>query len=290
MRNPVFAIALVVLVLVAVLFGRDLMLLFNPVDNTVSDAGSDQPATEEANGTLPPANPFTDKRSEKTDTSNPAQQALTASPPSDPTPDAEQRASDEFIAELNGDYPTLDMRMDEMNARRPDQSFNEDAVREALLQERMWQEHGQPSDELGLSVEEKHDGREFILFDRLRLETLVAGDEIEIPIQQANKTYRASITESHVNADGSVTWNGELFDELGAVKDQAGNPATLTLTSGDRMMSGGMFTPEGHFVIEAKHSQGWIASAHTLFKFNENEPDVVIPGELQGDDQATHTH
>jgi aspartate 1-decarboxylase len=105
----------------------------------------------------------------------------------------------------------------------------------------------------------------------------VAGDQLEIPINQTGKIYQAEITQAVVNTDGSVTWNGQLMDELGEVASESGSPYSVTITSGQKIVSGGIFTPEGHFVIEAVGDQGWIANASTLFKFDENKPDYVIP-------------
>ncbi|MGB3620195.1 MAG: hypothetical protein WBA20_02515 [Ketobacter sp.] len=181
------------------------------------------------------------------------------------------------IAALNEDYPDLDMRLHEMNGRSAGKTYDPEEVKQVLFEESAWEASDKPGDELALSDEEIGDGREFIQFKRLKLDSLVAGDQLDIPINQTGKTYQAEITQAVVNSDGSVTWNGQLMDELGDVSSESGSPYSVTITSGQAIVSGGIFTPEGHFVIEAVGEQGWIANASTLFKFDENKPDYVIP-------------
>lgn len=181
------------------------------------------------------------------------------------------------IAELNEDYPNLDMRLHEMNGRNVGTTYDADAVREVLFETSAWTATDDPGERLELNAEQISDGREFIQFRRLKLDSLVAGDQLEIPIQQTGKTYQAEITQAVVNVDGSVTFNGQLMDELGAVSSESGSPYSVTITSGKDIVSGGIFTPEGHFVLEAVGNQGWIANASTLFTFDESKPDYVIP-------------
>ncbi|WP_150304657.1 hypothetical protein [Pseudomonas saliphila] len=193
--------------------------------------------------------------------------------------DADQ-LPEEQLTELNPDYPTMAMRLHEMSARRDGRAFDSAQVRDALSASAAWNASDDAGAGLDLSDEERNDGREFIEFKRMKLETLVAGDTLELPISQSGQIYQAEITQALANSDGSVTWHGKLVDELGAVTDESGSAYDVTFTSGQRMASGGMFTPEGHFVIEAVGEQGWIANASTLFKFDENEPDYVIPDDL----------
>lgn len=197
------------------------------------------------------------------------------------------------LAELNPDYPTMAMRLHEMTARRNGQAFDAGQVRDALAASAAWEASDNAGAGLDLTEEERNDGREFIEFKRMKLETLVAGDKLELPLSQNGQTYQAEITQALANSDGSVTWHGTLIDELGAVTDESGSAYDVTFTSGQRMASGGMFTPEGHFVIEAVGEQGWIANASTLFKFDENVPDYIIPDDLESHPsnlKLEHTH
>ena len=201
---------------------------------------------------------------------------------SNPTENADLR-----LAQLNADYPSLEMRIHEMQSRRGDGNYDPKAIEQAVLEPAAWESRDTPGDDLNLTDEEKQDGREFIAFNRLKLETLVSGDTLEIPIAQTGQTYQAKISRSEVNSDGSITWHGQLHDELGPIKSDFGTPYDVTFTSGNNMVSGGIFTPDGHFVLESSEEQGWIGDASTLFRFDENEPDFMIPDE---DDQHDQEH
>ena len=228
-----------------------------------------EPANSEVNAPQPePAPESTPTRDTKLSAS--AREARTKS---NPTKNADPR-----LAQLNADYPSLDMRLHEMQSRRQGGDYDPDAVEQAVLEPTAWKNSEAPGSDLDLTDEEKQDGREFIQFNRLKLETLVSGDTLDIPIAQTGQTYQAKITHSEVNNDGSVTWHGQLHDELGPLNNDSGKPYEVTFTSGNTMVSGGIFTPDGHFVLESANEQGWIGNASTLFKFDENEPDFIIPG------------
>jgi hypothetical protein len=174
-------------------------------------------------------------------------------------------------------HPTLEMRLSEMARRRNGQTFDPDEVMEAVKEPAAWQIESTAGDKLLLSEEEMKDGREFIRFKRLKLETLVEGDTLELPIAQTGSVYRARITKTRSNSDGSVTWYGTLVNGAAPVVREDGSAYDVSFTSGKRVVSGGMFTPEGHFVLETVEDQGWIATSQTLFKQDEKEPCVLVP-------------
>lgn len=178
----------------------------------------------------------------------------------------------------HGKYPSgFETRLDEMKSRRNGRDFDPDAVLAAMQKSTAWQSGNVDVDKLSLSEEELRDGREFINFDRLKLESLVSGDTMDLPIDQIGQTYKTKIENAKSNPDGSVTWQGTLMDGDNPLDDGSGQAYEVTITSGNRMVSGGIFTPEGHFVIEAVDDQGWIANASTLFKFDPNVPDFIVP-------------
>lgn len=158
----------------------------------------------------------------------------------------------------NPDYPTLAMRMMEMSARRAGQSFEPAAVVEAVSKDSAWETDASIADALPLTPEEQADGREFIRFDPLKVESLVAGDEMEVQIMQTNASYRMTVDRVQANDDGTVTWHGRLNDF--ATDNQVSFTRAKTLTYG------GIYTPAGQFVLEARDDKGWIASGATLFK------------------------
>lgn len=168
----------------------------------------------------------------------------------------------------NADYPTLDMRLTEMNARRGGRQFDPEAVVSAVSRDSAWEVDDSIADELPLAAEDRTDGREFIRFDPLKVESLVAGDEMAIQIAQVSASYRMTVDRVQANEDGTVTWYGHLAD--------FDTDNQVSLTRGESLTYGGIHAPEGHFVIEARDDKGWIVSGATLFKRHH---DPIIPPE-----------
>lgn len=168
----------------------------------------------------------------------------------------------------NADYPTLDMRLMEMNARRDGRPFDPGAVVSAVSRDSAWEVDDSIADALPLADEDRTDGREFIRFDPLKVESLVAGDEMAVEIAQVNGSYRMTVDRVQANEDGTVTWYGHLAD--------FDTDNQVSLTRGDSLTYGGIHTPEGHFVIEARDDKGWIVSGATLFKRHH---DPIVPPE-----------
>lgn len=171
----------------------------------------------------------------------------------------------------NPDYPQLQTRLEAMRERRPSRSFDAEQVVDTLSQREAWSRVEEPPEELPLTRVEKFDGREFIRFNRDRVEALMPGDTLEIPIWQLGERYTMRVDRAEIHNNGSVTWHGHLenFSETHRV----------TITVGDGLSVGGMDTPRGHYVLQAHGESGWIASSETLFKRNETETDMIIPPE-----------
>jgi hypothetical protein len=161
-----------------------------------------------------------------------------------------------------------------MRDRQPNRSFDAEQVVETMAQSEAWVRVETPHDDLPLTPEEKFDGREFIRFNPSRIETLMPGDTLEIPIWQLGERYTMRVDYAETHPNGSVTWHGHL--------ENFNDPHRVTITVGDGLSLGGIDTPGGHYVLQAHDESGWIASSETLFKRNEAETDVIIPpaGEL----------
>ena len=116
---------------------------------------------------------------------------------------------------------------------------------------------------------EQFDGREFIEFDPSRVEVMMPGDSLEIPVWQLGERFTMRVERTETHSNGSVTWHGHLqnFDE----------PHLVTITVGNGLSLGGIDTPNGHYVLQVNGDKGWIASSETLFKRNETETDMIIP-------------
>ncbi|WKB50584.1 hypothetical protein [Eleftheria terrae] len=172
----------------------------------------------------------------------------------------------------NTEYPTLATRLTEMAARRDGNSIDPAEALAAMQQPAAWQDDPSVAAQLPLSNEERTDGRSFMRFNPLKLETLMPGDTLDIPIKQANATYRMVVESVESHGDGSVTWTGKLRD----FPQQ--NQVTLTqaLGGGDRkgLTHGGVTTPDESYVLQVYDNVGWMATSASLFKIRGDEHDL----------------
>lgn len=169
----------------------------------------------------------------------------------------------------NPDYPQLQTRLDAMQKRHPGRAFEPEQVVETMAQAEAWARMDNPPEGLPLTPVEKFDGREYIRFNPKRVETLMPGDTLEIPIWQLGARYKMRVDYAETHPNGSVTWHGHL--------ENFNDPHRVNITVGNGLSLGGIETPSGHYVLQAHGEAGWIASSETLFKRNENETDMVIP-------------
>ena len=181
---------------------------------------------------------------------------------------AELQAEYDLISD-NPDYPQLEMRLDAMQKRHPNRSFEPEQVVATMGQSEAWVRIDTPPENLPLTPVEKSDGREYIRFAPLRVETLMPGDTLEIPIWQLGVRYKMRVDQTETHANGSVTWHGHLEDFA--------EPHRVTITVGNGLSVGGIETPRGHYVLQAIGESGWIASSETLFKRDETGTDMVVP-------------
>src|SRR5690606_11412827 len=177
------------------------------------------------------------------DESEPLRQAASAQPVGEP--DLPE------YAQGNPDYPTFASRFDEIRARRDGLHLDPEALLAAMHQPTAWTVDESQAEGLPLTDEERHDGREFIRFSPLKVETLVPGDVMEIPIWQANANYRMQVDRVEAHGDGNVTWYGHLKE---FERDNQ-----VTITRGESLTYGGITTPDALYVLEARGEKGWIA-------------------------------
>lgn len=187
------------------------------------------------------------------------------------TDDARQQDLETAYNRLNDntDYPSLQHRLQEMRARRGGRNFVAEEVVSAMRASDAWETTDEPGDKLKLSDEERHDGRSFVHFRASKLETLVPGDTMTIPLKQQNREYTMKVSRVEVHDDGNVTWHGRLTE--------FSNNNQVSITRGESLTVGGFTTPEGHYTLQARGNQGWVASSDTLFKRDPNQTDAVVP-------------
>lgn len=194
----------------------------------------------------------------------------------------------------NSDYETFKDRFSEIRARRNGQEIDAVQLWQASQQPAAWQPLATPPDSLNLSQEEKNDGRSFITFSPLKLESLVAGDTLEIEMGHSNQSFTAKIEAARSEDNGkNVTWTGTSLD--------ADFPGRLTITKGDTLIVGGISTPDGHYELQVHGDKGWIVNSATIFKgvdqqvtvpqhLLENPPKEVVylPTETFGEGSGNH--
>lgn len=171
------------------------------------------------------------------------------------------------LPDINSDYATFGDRVSEIRSRRNGQDTDVAALYAASQKAAAWQSVDSVSDQVPLTDEERFDGREFIQIDPLKIESLVPGDTLEIAIAQNNARYQARIDRVEVQLENNVTWFGHLENVPGAEND-----TNVVFTRGSSLLTAGITTPNGHFELEARNGEGWIASSATLFK----EVDTVM--------------
>ena len=170
----------------------------------------------------------------------------------------------------NSDYPSLETRMLEMQARRGGKVFSPEAVLSALAQEHPWQESAEMGDQLDLTQEERFDGREFVKVDQMKIETLVPGDTLELPVSFESGSMEMVVDNVEVSGTGEVTW-------FGRIKDYE-EENQVSITQGSTVTIGGITTPNGEYMIESRAAAGWIIPTGTLFK-PVDEDDRIYPPE-----------
>lgn len=171
----------------------------------------------------------------------------------------------------NPNYETFKDRLYEVQARRNGQPFDAAQLWQASQQPNAWKPLDNAPDSLNLTDEEKRDGRKFIEFNPMKLESLANGDTLEIDIGEAGKSFKAQINGVQSEDDGkNVTWTGDSLD--------ANYPGHLTITKGDTLIVGGITTPDAHYELQVHGDKGWIVSSATLFKGVDQQ--IIVPPEM----------
>lgn len=176
-----------------------------------------------------------------------------------------QAAADDIdYLSMNPDYPTLDFRLAEMKARRDGQAFDADQVRAALQMASPWSEDASAVANLPVDAADQDDGRAFIKFEPMKIESLMPGDELVLPVPQESREFNMVVETVESHGDGVVTWRGHLKD----FTEQ--NQVTISQARGTTQI--GIFTPDAHYQVEVFGTKGWVVNSGNLFKGG----DVVI--------------
>ncbi|PAU65649.1 hypothetical protein BZL41_05610 [Pseudomonas sp. PIC25] len=163
-------------------------------------------------------------------------------------------------------YATFGDRLQEVLARRDGQAVDPKKLWTALQEKAAWKPLEGSPDQLPLTAEQRSDGREFISIDPLKIESLVPGDHLEVPIAQANQTYDVVIDHVRSTDGQSMTWSGHI--------EELSQDNQVTITRGNGLIVGGITTPQGLYALQAHGNQGWIATSATLFKGGDKHIEV----------------
>ena len=161
-------------------------------------------------------------------------------------------------------------RLAAIQQRRPELNVSPANVIRMMQRPDAWSVAASIPKKLPLQPNEFNDGREFIQLEPLKIETLLPGDLLELPIQEERKTYRVKIDEVVIQNSDTISWYGHI-------EGADGQNYSVSITRGKQLMVGGLDTPEGHFVLQAYGTDGWIASSQTLFKINPAVSDNAYP-------------
>ena len=181
------------------------------------------------------------------------------------TPEQEARYRD---INTNPAYPDLETRMLEMQARRNGKAFSAEAVLAALSTPALWAANDRAVEALALTAEEVHDGREFLSVNRLKIETMVPGDVISLPVAFETGSLQMKVERVRVGTAGAVTWYGKVLEFE--------SENQVSITQGAAITIGGITTPNGVYMMESRAESGWIIPTGTLFK-NVEEEDGIYP-------------
>lgn len=179
------------------------------------------------------------------------------------------------------DYQYVQDRLDVMRERRPDVHYNADEVAAAMARTDAWTPLSSPPAGLPLSPEELTDGREFIDFDSLKLETLVPGDSVKLAIGATDQEYDVKIDDVEIQDESRLKFSGHI-------EGYDGQSYYVSFNKGETLTMGGIDTPDGHFTIQAHGDKGWVASSGALFK--EHVDPIVPPGMDGQSTESGHTH
>lgn len=180
-----------------------------------------------------------------------------------------------------GEFQYVQDRLAIMRERRPNKDYDPDEVAAAMARTDAWTPLSSPPAGLPLSSEELADGREFIDFDSLKIETLVPGDTVKLAIDATGQQYDVKVDNVEKQDESRLTFSGHI-------EGYDGQSYFVSMTKGDVLTMGGIDTPDGHFTLQAHGDKGWVASSGALFKTHV-EP-IIPPSSDDQSAETNHTH
>jgi hypothetical protein len=152
----------------------------------------------------------------------------------------------------------LTNRLEIMKSRRPQSEYNPRDVAEAVSRDTAWEIDSGLANYIDLPESDIYDGREFITYDHLKVETLVSGDKLTLYIPHENENYISEIIDVTLHGEDVISWHGIL--------EQYPDGGKVSITQDNKTAYISIFTPHGHYTIESRNGIGWIANSGSLFK------------------------
>ena len=169
----------------------------------------------------------------------------------------------------NEQLTSLEQRITELNQLYPYREFSEDEVLDLLAQPNAWEGSPEVPESLPLTADQRNDGRDFIQINPDRFQVLLPGDTIEMPLEKLGMRLEIKIDSREALPDGGFTLHGHVVgtDEF----------MRATITQGPGLSLAGIDTPQGHVVMQANDTHGWVATSETLFKQDPHKTDLLLP-------------
>lgn len=169
----------------------------------------------------------------------------------------------------NPQFPNLEQRIAELNQLYPYREFSSAEVLDLLAQSHAWESSADIPDSLPITDEQRNDGRAFIELNPERFQVLLPGDTLELPLEKLGMHLQMQVDSREPLANGGFTLHGHLVGSDDVMR--------VTITQGPGLSLAGIDTPQGHIVMQANDTQGWIASSETLFKQDPHSTDILLP-------------
>jgi hypothetical protein len=169
----------------------------------------------------------------------------------------------------NPQFPSLEQRIAELNQLYPYREFSSSEVLDLLAQASAWESSAGIPDSLPITDEQRNDGRAFVEINPERFQVLLPGDTLELPLEKLGMHLQMQVDSREPLANGGFTLHGHVLGSDEVMR--------VTITQGPGLSLAGIDTPQGHIVMQANDTHGWIASSETLFKQDPHTTDVLMP-------------
>lgn len=172
----------------------------------------------------------------------------------------------------NAAYATLEDRMAELGRLRPRSQPSAEEVARLMEEPAAWAKGTFSPSDVDTPDERQRptSDKQYIAFNARKIETLLPGDKLEIPIEAARATYVMTVESVQNHGNGDITWSGSLDDDSGTY------PVTFTQNEA-ALTVGGVSTPAGHFLLEVRNGKGWILTSRVMGDGGSGEPDFATP-------------